>query len=48
MIKNIFSLLRLREYQGDSELIDVAKGKYKIPATFIEAYKQFRRELAWQ
>ena len=47
MIKDIFELLKLRDYYGDSELIDLAKGKYKIPDTFIEAYKQFKRDLAW-
>lgn len=48
MIKEIFKLIKLNDYYGDSDVIDVAKGKYKIPTTVVEAYKQFRRDLAWQ
>ena len=47
MIQEVFKLIKLSDYYGDSEVIDVAKGKYKIPQTFIEAYKQFKRDLAW-
>ena len=48
MIKNILSLLSLKEYYGVSEVVEVAKGKHKTPNTVIEAYKQFKRALKWQ
>ncbi len=48
MIEDIFKLIKLKDYYGDSKVIDVAKGSYKIPETFIEAYKQFKRDLAWR
>ena len=47
MLKNIFELLKANDYHGDSELIDIAKGKNKIPRSPKEAYKQFKREIAW-
>lgn len=47
MLKNIFELLKANDYYGDSELIDIAKGSNKIPQTLMEAYKQFKKDLAW-
>lgn len=38
-------LLKLEDYYGKSEYIDIAKGKYKIPTTVKEAYKQGKRKL---
>ena len=48
MLENIFKLLKANDYYGDSELIDLAKGSRKIPQSLKEAYKQFKRDLAWQ
>jgi len=45
-MKDIIDLLKLADYKGESELIDIAKGKYKIPNTIKEAYKQFKRDLS--
>lgn len=45
MIKQIMDLLKLEDYYGKSEYIDIAKGKYKIPTTVKEAYKQGKRKL---
>ena len=47
MIKNILTLLSQSDFKGESELIDIAKGKYKKPSSIKEVYKQFKRELAW-
>ena len=45
MIKNILELLHFREYLGISEVVEIAKGKYKIPYTVSDAFKQFKRDL---
>tara|TARA_R100001440_G_scaffold51328_1_gene71309 strand:- start:1812 stop:1964 length:153 start_codon:yes stop_codon:yes gene_type:complete len=46
MIKNILELLPFVE--DGTENIKIAKGKYKLPETFREGYKQFKKELKWQ
>ena len=43
MIKNILEMLTYVE--GGSELIDIAKGKYKYPETFKETFKVIKE---WQ
>jgi hypothetical protein len=45
MIKNIIALLGLNNFYGLSENIDIAKGKYEIPKTIKEAYKQGLRDI---
>ncbi len=45
MIKHILDILKLDDFYGKSEFIDIAKGKYKIPTSVSEAYKQGKREL---
>jgi hypothetical protein len=45
MIRNILDLLQLDEFYGKTENIEIAKGKYQLPATIKEAYKQAKREL---
>ena len=45
MIKNIIELLR--HAKGETENIRIAQGKYKMPETIKEGYKQLKREL-WQ
>jgi len=44
MIKDILEAL---DYDLKGEYIDIAKGKYKLPETFSEAYKQIKKEV-WQ
>jgi|TARA_R110000796_G_scaffold19934_2_gene59634 hypothetical protein len=46
MIKNILELLK--EVDGETELIRIAQGKYKLPQSFKETYKQIKREVKWQ
>jgi hypothetical protein len=41
MIKNILDCLKL-DFKHDSELIAIAKGKYKLPETFKEAVKPLK------
>jgi hypothetical protein len=47
MIKHILDLLALDEFYGQSELIEIAKGKYKRVTTFKEGFKQIKRQLKW-
>ena len=44
MIKNILQLLSLDEHYGQSEIIEIAKGKYKIKRTLKEGFKQVKRQ----
>jgi len=46
MIKNILELLPFVD--DETENIKIAKGKYKLPETLREGYKQFKNELKWQ
>jgi len=43
MIKNILEMLPY--VKGGSELIEIAKGKYKYPESIKEAYNNFKKEL---
>lgn len=45
MIEQIINLLRVSEFYGESENIDIAKGKYKLSNSLIENYKQGKRKL---
>jgi len=38
-------MLQIDDFIGKSNAIDIAKGKYKIPSSIKEMYKQSRREL---
>lgn len=40
MIKNILDMLRIDDFYGKSEYIDIAKGINKNPETIKEIYKQ--------
>ena len=43
MIKNILDLLPYAK--GETENIKIAKGRYKMPETFTEGFKQVKNEL---
>lgn len=47
MIKDILELLTLDDYNGVSEEIEIAKGKYKLQTTLKDIYKAKKRE-QWQ
>lgn len=44
MIKQIIDCLKL-DFEHDSELIAIAKGKNKLPKTFKEAFKPITKKL---
>lgn len=44
MIKNILDLLALDEFYGQSENIEIAKGKYQLIDTWGKAFKQLKRQ----
>jgi hypothetical protein len=44
MIKLILEMLQLNEHYGQSETIEIAKGKYEIPKTWKQTFKQIKRE----
>lgn len=45
MIKNILDMLKIDDFYGKSNFIDIAKGKYEIPKSIKGAYKQGKRKL---
>lgn len=45
MIKLILEMLQLDEHYGQSEIIEIAKGKYELPKTFSSQIKQFKRQI---
>ena len=47
MIKQILELLALQEHYGQSELIEIAKGNYKIQTNLKQGFKQIKRQLKW-
>lgn len=43
MIEQIIQMLQIAEFTGQSEAIEIAKGKYKIPNSIKEIRKQIKR-----
>lgn len=48
MIDLILQLLRTDKHLGQSEIIDIARGKYKLPLTLSEKNKQKEIENGWK
>jgi hypothetical protein len=46
-MKEIIELLNMNEYYGVSENIEIAKGRYQIPYTWKDAWKNIKRRI-WQ
>lgn len=44
MIKNILELLALNEHYGQSEVIEIAKGKYKIITSWRQGFEKIKRQ----
>ena len=44
----VLRLLALDEFYGQTENIEVAKGRYKLPQSIKEGYKLYKREALWQ
>ena len=47
MIELILQMLQIDEFKGQSEAIDIAKGKHKIQHTLKGIAKQKKREKEW-
>lgn len=47
MIDNCLKLLFEFEYLGESEIIDIAKGKYELPKTWGDFKNKAKRKNAW-
>jgi hypothetical protein len=39
----ILELLHIGKFYGESEIIEIAKGKYKLPLTISEGLEQIKR-----
>jgi hypothetical protein len=48
MIEQILQMLQIAEFAGESNAIDIAKGKHKIQTTFKGLVKQGKRAKSWQ
>lgn len=46
MIANILEMLY--KAKGETENIQIAQGKYKLPSSIKEGFKQLKNELQWQ
>lgn len=47
MIDLVLKLLQLDDFKGVSKEVDFAKGSDRLPLSFGEAWKQFKRRKAW-
>ena len=45
-MEQVFELLRLADWAGESEAIEIAKGKNELPTTFKKGITQIKRQ--WQ
>lgn len=43
MIQQIVTMLQLSDHYGVSEVVDIAKGKYKLHTSLKKAIKQLKR-----
>lgn len=48
MIKEILNLLMLEKHYGQSESIEIAKGKYELPNSWEKGLNQIKRQIKWQ
>ena len=46
MIINIIDLLEFAN--GETENIQIAQGKYKLPENILDGYKLLKKEIKWQ
>jgi hypothetical protein len=45
MIKNLLELLEIAK--GDTENIRIAQGKYYLPESYKDTFKQIKKEVRW-
>ena len=48
MIKEILNLLMMGDHYGESETIEIAKGKYELPNSWEKGFNQIKRIIKWQ
>ena len=48
MIKNIIQMLSIDDFYGNSETIDIAKGRNELVHTVKKTVKQIKRKQAWK
>lgn len=48
MINHILIMLNSLDHYGQSEAIEIAKGKNELPKTFSDFFKQVKREYKWR
>lgn len=48
MIEETLKLLRMDDWYGCSEAIEIAKGKNRLPKTIKEGLTQIKRDYKWQ
>jgi hypothetical protein len=41
----VLELLRMYDFYGISENVEIAKGKYKMPESFKEGFEQIKRKI---
>lgn len=44
----MIELLRISEFYGCSESIEIAKGKNELPTTLKKGLRQINRQIKWQ
>ena len=49
-IKDMIKLIleSLKYANGETENLQIAQGKYKLPTTIKESYKSLKQEIKWQ
>ena len=48
MIKEILNLLMMDNHNGESETIEIAKGKDEMPNSWEKGFNQIKRIIKWQ
>lgn len=44
---NIFQILQQDDFYGESEYIEIAKGKYEYPSTMKKLINKIKRKYKW-
>jgi hypothetical protein len=44
---NILDLLNVDKFEGESEIIEIAKGKYQRVNTWRQAINKIKRQIQW-
>lgn len=48
MIKQILNILMVNNHYGQSETIEIAKGKYELPNSWSKGFNQIKRQIKCQ